>query len=192
MGGNPCRNEQALRSKCGWRRGSGRTTLRDPDRPAQRSAPVDALGAFDPRPRRHAKHPPVASGCEGGEMLLFAVPILVRSRLARSAGTTRTPSDAPRRSRRSHLGARSDPVGGWLIWLSLMISAIWAATAGLADSGSGQWLLMGSIALAAGGLIGLFGQCRRGQYVAITRPTAAPPTRRGPGANRTRTLHRPH
>ena len=56
-------------------------------------------------------------------MLLFAVPILVRRRLARSAEATRTPSDAPRRSPRSHLGAQPDPVGGWMIWLALMISA---------------------------------------------------------------------
>jgi len=88
-------------------------------------------------------------------MLLFAVPILVRRRLARSAEATRTLSDAPRRSPRSHLGARPDSVGGWLIWLALMISASLLAIAGLADSGVAHWLLKGSIALAADGLMNL-------------------------------------
>jgi hypothetical protein len=125
-------------------------------------------------------------------MLLFAVPILVRRRLVSSGGTTRAPSDMPRRSPRSHPGARSDPVGGWLIWLALLISACWAAIAGLADGGAAQWLLMGSIALAAGGLIGLFAERRGRQHVAIMRRTAAPPSRRGPRATRTRTLHEPH
>src|SRR5215218_8337879 len=111
-------------------------------------------------------------------MLLFAVPILVRRRLASSGGTTRAPSDMPRRSPRSHLGARSDPVGGWMIWLALLISACLAGIAGLADGGAAQWLLMGSIALAAGGLIGLFAERLSRQYAAITRPTAAPPIRR--------------
>ena len=65
-------------------------------------------------------------------MLLYAVPILVTSRLAKSTGATRTPSVAPRQSSHSHLGARSSPVDGWMIWFALMISAFWAAVAGLA------------------------------------------------------------
>jgi hypothetical protein len=88
-------------------------------------------------------------------MLLFAVPILVRRRLTRSAEATRTPSGAPRRSPRSHLGAQPDPVGGWMIWLALLISASLAAIAGLADSGVAHWLLKGPIALAADGLMNL-------------------------------------
>jgi hypothetical protein len=48
---------------------------------------VDALGALDLRSRCHAKHPTVTSGHEGGEMLLFAVPIAAFARLADSGVT---------------------------------------------------------------------------------------------------------
>ena len=125
-------------------------------------------------------------------MLLFAVPIMVRSRLAKSAGVARTPSDAPRRSSHSHLGARSNPVGGWMIWLALMISAFWAAIAGLSGGAGAPWLLVGSIALAACGLIGLIAEWRGYQSAAITRPAAAPRTRRETRAIQTHARRRSH
>jgi hypothetical protein len=69
-----------------------------------------------------------------------------------------------------------------MIWLALMVSASLAAIAGLADSGVAHWLLKGSIAFAAGSLIGIFARRRGRQCGAIGRPTAARPIRRETGA----------
>jgi hypothetical protein len=67
-------------------------------------------------------------------MLLFAVPILVRSRIARGAAGTRTPSSMPRRSSSFHRGGWWGRHGGWLVGLALVILSSCVALAAVATT----------------------------------------------------------
>jgi hypothetical protein len=70
-------------------------------------------------------------------MLLFVVPILVRSRIARGAAGTRTPSSTPRRSSSSQRSGWSDRLGGRLIGLVLVILLACVAVAAVATTSTG-------------------------------------------------------
>ena len=66
-------------------------------------------------------------------MLLFAVPILVRRRLASSAAASSIPDRSDRGSFHRPVRDREDRVDDWLIWSLPVILAAWATAIVLVD-----------------------------------------------------------
>ena len=66
-------------------------------------------------------------------MLLFAVPILVRHRLASSAASSSIPDRSDRGSFHRPVRDRADRADDWLMWSLPVILAVWAAAIVLVD-----------------------------------------------------------